>query len=103
MFAFFSIRTENELTAYRLSIPQLSKEVKLLAEENTRLRFEKERFESAENLLKIAASDQYTSLLFPIATNVSTFPRGFSLAKNLPRGENTSHLPAKPKLAFRAP
>lgn len=101
LFAFLSIRKENEITALRLTIPQLSKEVKVLAEENTRLLFEKERFESPENLLKIAATPTFSLLHYPVATNVSIFPKGFLLAKNTARDNNSFELRSKPKLAYQ--
>jgi len=101
LFAFLSIRKENEITAHRLMIPQMNKEVKVLAEENTRLVFEKERFESPENLLRLASSSQYTTLHFPIATNVPVFPKGFFLARNASDNQNSFELKSKPKLAYQ--
>lgn len=101
LFAFLSIRKENEITAFRLQIPELTKEVKVLVEENTRLRFEKEQFESPENLLKIASTPAFSSLHFPIATNVSVFPKGFFLARNTSEDNNSLDLKAKPKLAYQ--
>ena len=41
---------QNDVTRLRLEIPQLAKEIKDLSEENTRLQYEIDLFESPQNL-----------------------------------------------------
>ena len=63
LFAY--IEKQNELTELRLAIPQLAKEVALLREDNVRLKYEIERFESPLHLMELMRSPEFSHLKFP--------------------------------------
>lgn len=58
------INTQNALCARRLLLPALAKEVSVLHEENTRLRFEIERFEDPKHLMELANQQTYRHLKY---------------------------------------
>lgn len=59
------IAKQNELTELRLAIPMLSKEVKALQEENRRLKYEIEQFESPVHLMELARKPEFSHLKYP--------------------------------------
>jgi cell division protein FtsL len=67
---FFYIDENNDLTELRKSLPSLEKEVKALREENIRLQYEIDRFESPENLFEMAKKPQFSHLRYPYSENV---------------------------------
>lgn len=95
---FMLIQKENQITALRLSIPQLSSEVKLLAEENTRLEFEKQQFERPEHLLKLAQLPEFSHFHYPLAAHVAKVERGVSMAKRSDTRQNSET--KSPRLGF---
>lgn len=62
---YFYIERQNELTELRLTIPALAKEVKQIQEENTRLRYEIEQFESPIHLMELARKPEFSYLKYP--------------------------------------
>lgn len=62
---FSYIEKQNELTELRLAIPALNKKVMALREENTRLTYEIERFESPLNLMELMQKPEFTHLKYP--------------------------------------
>lgn len=63
LFAY--IEKQNQLTELRLAIPQLAKEVATLREDNVRLQYEIERFESPLHLIELMRSPEFSYLKFP--------------------------------------
>lgn len=59
------IERQNDLTGLRLAIPALAKEVKNIQEDNIRLSYEIERFESPEHLMKLAKKPEYSHMKYP--------------------------------------
>lgn len=59
------IEKQNTLTELRLAIPTLQKEVKGLSEENQRLKYEIEQFESPIHLMELAHKPEFTHLKYP--------------------------------------
>lgn len=68
--AYAYIDMQNEITKKRLAIPLLAKELKLLKEKNTCLRYEIDLFESPEHLMQLSATSQYAHLKQPMLKNV---------------------------------
>lgn len=101
LFAFFSIQQENALTEMRLKIPALAQEVKRVNEENMRLEFEKNRFESPENLLRLASLPEFADFEQPTYAHVVVLPTGFSLARYAPIEHNARFKRRHAKLAFQ--
>lgn len=63
LFAY--IEKQNELTELRLAIPMVAKDVKALQEENTRLKYEVDRFESPIHLMELMRKPEFSHLKFP--------------------------------------
>lgn len=96
-FSLYSyIDKQNELTKLKLSLPRITKEIKVIHEENTRLAFEIESFESPQHLL--ALSKEYGHLKYPCFNDILTVKEGIAL-----QSEPVSELEvsdAKPKVSF---
>lgn len=59
------IEKQNDLTELRLAIPALAKELKSIQDENIRLKYEIERFESPSHLMELARKPEFSYLKFP--------------------------------------
>lgn len=68
------IDKSNELTGLRLAIPALQKEVNDLNEENIRLQYDVDRFESPVNLLELARKPEFGHLKYPVINDVIVLP-----------------------------
>lgn len=69
------IEKQNELVAMRLEIPAMEKELRLIDEENTRLKYEIERFESPIHLMELAKKSEFSHLKFPHNSEVLLLPK----------------------------
>lgn len=78
---FGYIEKQNELTELRLAIPALAKEVKGLQEENTRLTFEIEQFESPINLMEILRQPEFNHLKYPFIPDQVFLPKAEPLKR----------------------
>jgi hypothetical protein len=65
VFLFLYLNHQVELTRLRIKVPSIAKEVKIIQEENTRLLYVIDQFESPENLLNIARKPEYSHLKQP--------------------------------------
>lgn len=79
------LNVQNEITQLRLALPRLLDEVRQLDEENTRLQYEIQAFESPENLMKLAKLAPFAHLTFPTHQQVLTLKQ----SPPLPRGQET--------------
>ena len=79
-FLYLSIDQQNDLTALRMEIPRLAKEVKLIQEENTRLKYEIDRFENPTNLMALAQQNNYRHLKHPLVETVCSLKEGIALS-----------------------
>lgn len=77
LFAY--IEKQNELTELRLAIPQLAKEVKNLQEENIRLTYEIEHFESPIHLMELMRKPEFSHLKYPLLPDVVFLHEGTPL------------------------
>jgi cell division protein FtsL len=68
------IDKQNELVELRMAIPSLAKEVKTLEEENTRLKYEIERFESPIHLMELARKPEFSHLKYPYNHEILILP-----------------------------
>lgn len=59
------IHSINDLTALRMAIPKLEKEVENLQRKNERLQYEVDRFESPIHLMELARKPEYGHLKHP--------------------------------------
>lgn len=63
------IDKHNELTELRLAIPALAKEVKQIQEENIRLMYDINQFESPIHLMQLARKPEFGHLKYPYYEN----------------------------------
>jgi predicted HTH domain antitoxin len=97
-FLYSYVDKQNVVTRRRLEIPVLAKEIKDLKEENTRLQYEIELFESPEHLMELARFSEYSHLKQPMLKEIVTMPQGIAL--QVSSEESEEKVPASPKLKF---
>lgn len=68
------IEKNNELVELRLAIPLLKRDVKVAQEENIRLQYEIERFESPVHLMELSRKPEFSHLRYPRLNEVSLIP-----------------------------
>lgn len=77
---FYSfINVQNAVTEKRIRLPQLAKELKLIQEENQRLRYEIEKFENPQYLIQLARHKEFSHLKYPLFKDVLTLKEGTAL------------------------
>jgi hypothetical protein len=70
---------QNELTHVKIRLPQLEKEIKLISEENCRLKYEIDRVESPSRLIELAHRPEYSNLKHPLMKEIQKMPEGVAL------------------------
>lgn len=73
------IERQNELTALRLKIPALAKELREIEEENRVLQYEIDLFENPEHLVKLQRTPQFSHLSHVSENQVWTLPNRLPL------------------------
>jgi hypothetical protein len=73
---YFYIDKQNDLTELRLAVPELAKEVKLIQEENIRLQYEIDHFESPIHLMELARKAEFGHLKYPHIDKIIILPEG---------------------------
>lgn len=71
---YFYIDKHNELVELRLLIPQVEKDLKAVQEENMRLKYEIDRFESPIHLMEMARKPEFSHLKYPQTSEVVILP-----------------------------
>ncbi|MBY0528955.1 MAG: hypothetical protein K2P51_02060 [Rhabdochlamydiaceae bacterium] len=89
---------QNAVTRLRLEIPVVAKQLKDLREENTRLQFEIDLFESPQHLMELMALQEFSHLKHPMAKDVMLVSEGIAL--QLPASDPISPLAVKPKFTL---
>lgn len=87
---------QNDVTRLRLEIPKMAKAIKDLTEENTRLQYEIDLFESPQNLMLLASHSEFAHLKHPMVKDIVTMDEG--LALQAPFDEKGEILSTRPKL-----
>lgn len=95
---FSYLEKQNELTELRLYAPRLVKEIKAIQEENARLHYEIEQFESPDNLMHLARDTRFSHLKHPLSKEVVMLEEG--LAVEFPATRSGEHVSFKPKLTL---
>ena len=93
---------QNDVTRLRLNIPQLAKEIKDLREENTRLQYQIDLFESPQNLMQLASSAEFSHLKHPMAKDIVTLDQGLALRPALSEKEQPFAVTPKLPLAVNS-
>jgi hypothetical protein len=100
-FSLYSyIDKQNGLTALKMQLPQISKEIRAIQEENTRLQYEIDQFENPEHLMQLAQGERYSHLKYPFVNEVVTLPEPLALKTPPPLEEEESLLKPKVSLAI---
>ena len=73
---FSYLEKQNELTQLKLYAPKVVKEIKSLQEENARLQYEVEQFESPDNLIRLARDTRFSHLKHPLNRDVLMMQEG---------------------------
>ncbi len=60
------VRQQNDVTKVRIELPRLTREVRQLEEQNSRLRYEIERFENPKHLMELAKRPEFSHLKHPL-------------------------------------
>jgi hypothetical protein len=77
---FFTLLSkQNELTNLRISIPKKEKSLRLLKEAIAKIQYDIDQFEDPQNLLHIAAKDEFHHLKHPYFSNVVTVSEGLAV------------------------
>ncbi len=73
------LEKQNELTELRLCVPKLQLEVKGIQEENTRLKYQIQAFESPQHLMELAGASEYSHLKHPSTKEILVLQDASSL------------------------
>jgi len=76
---FSYLERQNELTHLKLYAPKILKGIKALEEENTRLAYEIDQFESPENMMALARDIRFCHLRHPLRKEVVMMQEGIAL------------------------
>ena len=69
-FLYSYLGKQNELTRLKIEIPQIARELQVLQEKNTELKYEIDRFESPEHLMELARQERFSHLMHPLMHEV---------------------------------
>jgi hypothetical protein len=73
------IDKQNALTVLSISLPTITKEIRALKEENTRLQYQIDQFENPQHLMQLARSSEFSHLKHPFAKEVMTLTKAVAL------------------------
>jgi len=73
-FLYAFINQQNQIVKLRLQIPQVQKELALIEQENTRLQFQIDQFESPTHLMELKKKPQYSHLKQPLEDDIIIVP-----------------------------
>lgn len=81
LYLYHMIQKQNRINYLSLQLPKLIKDVKALEEENLRLQFQVNCFESPDHLMWLVKQQEFTHLKMPLLQEVYTLPEGLALRK----------------------
>jgi hypothetical protein len=71
---------QNTLTLLKIELPEIDQEIKLVREENKRLSYEIDQFQSPSNLIELAHRPEFSHLKHPTLKEILTVPKAFAAA-----------------------
>ena len=74
------INKANELTQCNLCLPKVEKEINVIKEENKRLQYIIDQFESPMHLMELSRSPEYSHLKHPLLNDVLKVQEGVALS-----------------------
>lgn len=96
------LEQQNDLTKLKIGLPELSKEVRVLEEENTRLRYEIEQFENPKHLMELAKRPEFSHLKHPIINEVLVMQMGPEIENRKEIEEHNHFAPLLPRILMGA-
>ena len=74
-FCLYSyLEAQNGLTELKIKLPELEKEIRHVREENRRLTYEIDEFQSPANLIELGTRPEFRHLKHPLLNEVLTVP-----------------------------
>ena len=70
MVVFNYLENQNESVKLKMRVPKLEKQLMAIEEENSRLRYEIEQFESPANLMRLAKQCEFSHLVHPVSDDI---------------------------------
>ena len=86
-FLYSYIDKQNELTKWKMQVPEKRKQINALKEENKRMQYEINQFENPTHLLELSRSPQYSHLKHPFLEDVLTVQEGVALEESIQKKE----------------
>ena len=78
-FCLFSyLEKQNEVTHLKFRLPELEKQIGAIREENRRLRYEIDQFESPSHLIDLAHRPEFSHLKHPLVREILTVPEAIA-------------------------
>ncbi|HLB52671.1 MAG TPA: hypothetical protein VJK48_03045 [Chlamydiales bacterium] len=78
-FCLYSyLAAQNDLTGLKMELPTVEKEISLVREENRRLSYEVEQFQSPANLIEKARAPEFSHLKHPLLKEIVTVPEALA-------------------------
>lgn len=96
-FLYLYLDKQNELTTMRIRIPEVAKRLKMLHEENVRLKYEIDQFENPGHLMQLARKNEYRHLKHPLVEEIVVLQEGKMIPDPI---EQSLPAPVKPRPAL---
>ena len=78
-FCLYSyLEKQNTLTKLKIQLPQKEKEIQMIREENRRLSYQIDQFESPSHLIELVHRPEFSHLKHPILREILTVPEAFA-------------------------
>lgn len=72
------LNKQNELTQLKIRIPKIDQEIRQVYEENKRLSYEIDQFQSPSHLIELAHRPEFSHLKHPLLHEILTVPEMFA-------------------------
>ncbi len=102
LWLYSYIEKQNELTDFRIRIPELAKAVKGLHEENIRLQYAIDQYENPQHLIELSRHVEFAHLKHPLEKEVLTCKEGLAIYPEAPAKKETLSIKPKHTLAAHA-
>lgn len=99
-FLYLYTDQHNQLTRLRFRMPLVVKEIRVIQEENKRLQYEIDRFESPENLITLARRSEFNHLNQPLVKDIVNCQEGIALEFSPSEKRAHTYSSTKPTLAI---
>lgn len=78
-FCLYSyLELQNDLTQLKIALPEMDQEIRLIREENRRLSYEVDQFQSPSHLIEMASRPEFSHLKHPLLKEILTVPEVFA-------------------------